>query len=174
MATTKIGKAGGSFTGTQGSDTWEFTAAPAKTSQVSIDGLTSANDHGGVNASKTVAQAKSNGKVADALLVATDRKLAPFYRPKSPADTAATATGTDTNSTSIAGYNAKDVILFSKSGDYTSLGGDFFTNIETFEFGSGVSVRLSADIFENIGTYADSGALNTGSPLKGSVVRPPG
>jgi len=34
MATTKIGKAGGSFTGTQGSDTWEFTAAPAKTSQV--------------------------------------------------------------------------------------------------------------------------------------------
>jgi len=159
MATTKIGKSGGTFTGTAaGSEIYEFTAVP--TGAVSINGLTSTLNHSGVTATLIGSQST----VANALLVATDRKLTPAYR---PGVVAATATGTDTNLTTGAAYNAQDIIHFSKSGDYTSLGGDFFTNIETFQFGSGVKVRLSAEIFESIGNYADSGALNTGITFEG-------
>lgn len=106
--------------------------------------------------------------MATGLTYATDRKLTMGLRPSGVLNYAADALGgVNVFSTAIAGYNAKDFILFSKSGDYTSLGGDFFTNIETFEFGSGVSVRLSADIFESIESYADAGALNTGITFEG-------
>jgi len=158
MATTKIGKSGGTFTGTAaGSEIYEFTAVPTA---VSINGLTSTlNNSGSLAASGT-----SSTSVATALTYATDRILTPAYR---PGVVAATATGTDTNLTTGAAYNAKDVIRFSKSGDYTSLDGDFFTNIETLEFGSGVKVRLSAEIFENIDDYADRGGVNTGITFEG-------
>ena len=47
MAATKIGKSGGTFTGTAaGSELYEFTAVP--TSTVSISGLTSTLNHSGV------------------------------------------------------------------------------------------------------------------------------
>ena len=158
MATTKIGKSGGTFTGTAaGSEIYEFTAVPTA---VSINGLTSTlNNSGSLAASGT-----SSTSVATGLTYATDRILTPAYR---PGVVAATATGTDTNLTTGAAYNAKDVIRFSKSGDYTSLGGDFFTNIETLEFGSGVKVRLSAEIVENITNYADRGGVNTGITFEG-------
>ena len=158
MAATKIGKSGGTFTGTAaGSELYEFTAVP--TSTVSISGLTSTLNHSGVIATLTGSQ----GTVANALLVATDRKLTPAYR---PGTAAATATGTDTNLTTGAAYNAQDIIRFTKSGDYTGLGA-FFSNIETLQFGSGVTVRLSADIFENVEADADAGALNTGITFEG-------
>ena len=158
MAATKIGKSGGTFTGTAaGSELYEFTAVP--TSTVSISGLTSTLNHSGVIATLTGSQ----GTVANALLVATDRKLTPAYR---PGTAAATATGTDTNLTTGAAYNAQDIIRFTKSGDYTGLGA-FFSNIETLQFGSDVTVRLSADIFENVEADADAGALNTGITFEG-------
>ncbi|MBU3694848.1 MAG: calcium-binding protein [Rhodocyclaceae bacterium] len=158
MATIKIGKSGGTFTGTTGSDTYQLTAVP--TGEISINGSTSTRDHlGNDPASKTGSQST----VVDALLVATDRKLIPVYRPGVvPAD----ATGTDTNLTTGATYNAQDILLFSRSGDYTGLGA-FFSNIETLQFGSGVKVRLSADIFENVEANADAGALNTGITFEG-------
>ena len=157
MAATKIGKSGGTFTGTTGSELYQLTAVP--TSTVSISGLTSTLNHSGVTATLTGSQST----VANALLVATDRKLTPAYR---PGVAAGTATGTDTNLTTGATYNAQDIIRFTKSGDYTGLGA-FFSNIETLQFGSGVKVRLSADIFENVEANADAGALNTGITFEG-------
>ena len=163
MATTKIGKSGGPFTGTAaGSEIYEFTAVP--TGAVSINGLTSTLNHSG----SLAASGTSSTSVATALTYATDGKLTMGLRPSGVSGYAADGSGgVNTFSTAIAGYNAKDVIRFSKSGDYTSLGGDFFTNIETLEFGSGVKVRLSAEIVENIGTYADRGAVNTGITFEG-------
>jgi len=132
MAATKIGKSGGTFTGTAaGSELYEFTAVP--TSTVSINGLTSTLNHSGVTATLTGSQST----VANALLVATDRKLTPAYR---PGVAQATATGTDTNLTTGAAYNAQDIIRFTKSGDYTGLGA-FFSNIETLQL---VAASLSA------------------------------
>jgi len=157
MAITKIGKSGGTFTGGPGSETYELTAVP--TGEISINGSTSTLDHFG----NTAINSGSQSKVADALLVATDRKLIPAYR---PGVLAANATGTDTNATTGATYNSQDILLFSSSGDYSGLGA-FFSNIETLQFGSGVKVRLSADIFENVEANADAGALNTGITFEG-------
>jgi hypothetical protein len=81
--------------------------------------------------------------------------LALAYR---PGVVAATATGTDTNATTVAGYNAQDVILFSKSGDYSGLG-DFFRNIETIKLGTGVSVTLDQEAFQAVKGYASRGSL---------------
>jgi len=190
MATTKIGKAGGSFTGTQGSDTWEFTAAPAKTSQVSIDGLTSAKNNSGADATllswvakddddptisalytyntttgvtTTTASTAAGTSLQNGVLTPTDARLTLAYRPGA---VAATATGTDTNATTVAGYNAQDVILFSKSGDYSGLG-DFFRNIETIKLGTGVSVTLDQEAFQAVKGYASRGTLTYGMTFEG-------
>ena len=190
MATTKIGKAGGIFTGTQGSDTWEFTAAPAKTSQVSIDGLTSAKNNSGADATllswvakddddptisalytynpitgvtTTTASTAAGTSLQDGVLTPTDARLALAYR---PGVVAATASGTDTNATTVAGYNAQDVILFSKSGDYSGLG-DFFRNIETIKLGTGVSVTLDQEAFQAVKGYASRGTLTYGLTFEG-------
>jgi len=160
-ATVTVGRSGGDFTGDGGSQTWVLTAVPVS---LLIDGGTSANRHNGSLATRTAPQ---SGSVADALDVATDRILTPFFRPAAVAPTAATATGTDTNRTTGDSYNAQDILRFANSGDFSGLGGEWFTNIETIQLASGVSIRLSAEIFEAIEAYADAGAVNTGITFEG-------
>jgi len=189
MAIIKIGKSGGAFTGTTGSDTYQFTAVP--TAAVTIDGLTSGKDNSGATASvtrwvavddddpslraaysyNTTTGATVNGgatsdaatTLQNALLTPTDARLTLAFR---PSVVATTATGTDTNRTTVSGYNAQDVVVFSKSGDYSSLG-DFFTNIETIRLASGVKVTLDFDALAAAKAYASRGALNYGITLEG-------
>ncbi|MEY5002512.1 MAG: hypothetical protein RL678_321 [Pseudomonadota bacterium] len=159
MATTtiKIGKSGGNFFGTSGSDTFEIADAPKgnNVASISIDGLTSALNNSGNSA----VPGASSGDIATALSYATDRKLAMAFRPGS-------TSSIDTNATLVSGYNAEDILLFRKSGDYSKLGA-FFSNIETIQLASGVNIKLSADVFETIGEYADHGAVNTGILFQG-------
>ncbi len=149
----KIGKAGGAFEGTSGSDVFEISGVPA--AALSIDGKTSLLNNAGTDA----AAGNTSADIATSLSYATDRKLGLAYRPGS-------TTSIDTQATTISGYNAEDVLLFSRSGDYSKLGA-FFTNIETIRLASGVSVKLSSKVFDAIGDYADRGAVNTGIVFEG-------
>jgi hypothetical protein len=146
MATTKIGKSGGQSKRLRRRvrKTDEFTAVPTK----SVIDQTGRRPPSTIRGSRRrrAPQYDSGERICRWRPIG---KLVPAYR---PGVAAATATGTDTTSTTGATYNAQDIIRFSKSGDYTALGGDFSTNIETLQFASGSKVRLSAELFENIGT----------------------
>ncbi len=147
---------GGTFEGTAGSDVFEISAPPTPASgAISIDGLTSGLNNSGT----TATPGTSNADIATSLSYATDRQLTLAYRPGAPSSI-------DTNATTVSGYNAEDILLFRKSGDYSSLGG-FFSNIETVQLSSGISIRLSADVFDAIEDYADRGAVNTGIVFQG-------
>lgn len=153
MTTTKIGKTGGSFNGTAQSDLFELSSAPK--GNLFINGFTSALNNSG----NAATAGSSSSDIATALSYATDRKLAVAYRP-------GTTNSIDTNATVVSGYNAEDVLLFKKSGDFADLGA-FFSNIETVQLASGVSIKLSAEIFDAIEEYADRGAINTGIVFQG-------
>lgn len=149
----KIDKKGGTFEGTGGSDTFNITAVPV--GALSIDGRTSSLNNSGTEA----AAGTSSTDIATALSYATDRKVNLAYRP-------GTTNSVDTNATTISGYNAQDTLVFTKSGDFSKLGA-FFTHIETVKLASGVSVKLSSEVFEAIESYADRGAVNTGVVFEG-------
>lgn len=143
------------MTGSAGSDVFEIKAYPGALDTLSIDGGTSGQDNTGAAATAGT----SSGTIATALTYATDRMLNIAFRPGS-------TTSIDTNATSIAGYNAEDVLVFRQSGDYSALGA-FFTNIETVQLASGVNIRLSSEVFEAIETYSDRGAVSYGIQFKG-------
>lgn len=155
MATIHNVKAGTTTAGSAGSDVFEINAPTKFLGSLSIDGGTSGLDNAGAAATAGT----TSGTIATALTYATDRTLNIAFRPGS-------TTSIDTNATSIAGYNAEDVLVFRQSGDYSELGA-FFTNIETVQLASGVNIRLSSEVFEEIETYADRGAVSYGILFKG-------
>lgn len=151
---TKITKSG-TYTGTAGADTFSVDFKPTSSTSLSIDGSTSSLNNAGTAGSGT----GTSSDITTSLGYNTDTKLTLAYRPGS-------TTSIDTNATVVAGYNAQDILKFTKSGDYSTLGA-FFNNIETLQLSSGVRIQLSSDVFEAIGTDMDRGAVNYGFTIEG-------
>jgi hypothetical protein len=154
--TTTINK-NGSYIGTTGSDVFKLNFVPKSgdSGSLHIDGQTSSLNNNGLTGTGLGVATDIDASLA----FNTDRTLNLAFRPGS-------TTAISTFATSVKGYNAQDILAFAKSGDYSDRGA-FFSNIETIQLASGVNIKLSSEIFEQIANDADRGAVNYGVIFEG-------